>query len=171
MSLGALQSSNEFNPERRTESAIQWTGDILAVEKASAEKAAGETAASKMWNQDLKLEKISRALLSDHMDHLYWQPAFTAFVDATKNEVGSDMIDAMRLKDPEKFLTEVRGRLRNLYSALSKGVHAEYIIPLAVQFDSQTIIQYLRDSVVLLSQLSVVSHSIPTALCGLIPAD
>src|SRR5262244_21130 len=73
--------------------------------------------------------------------------AFIEFLDATKNETGSSTIDAMRLKDPDKFLAETRGRMRNFYSSLSKGVHAEYIIPLEVQFDRQTVVQYLRDSV------------------------
>jgi hypothetical protein len=77
----------------------------------------------------------------------------------------------MRLKDPDKFLAETRGRMRNLYSSLSKGVHAEYIIPLEVQFDRQTVVQYLRDSVAAVIQLAAVSHQIPTALCGIKVAD
>jgi hypothetical protein len=61
MSLRALQVSSDYDPERRTESSIQWTGDIIAADKPPA----------KIWSQDLKPEKISRGLLSDHMEALY----------------------------------------------------------------------------------------------------
>lgn len=53
--------SSDYDPEHRTESSIQWTGDIIAADKPPA----------KILSQDLKPEKISRALLSDHMEALY----------------------------------------------------------------------------------------------------
>ena len=53
--------SSDYDPERRTESSIQWTGDVIAADKSPA----------KIWSQDLKPEKISRGLLSDHMHALY----------------------------------------------------------------------------------------------------
>jgi hypothetical protein len=53
--------SSDYDPERRTESSIQWAGDIIAADRPPA----------KIWSQDLKPEKISRALLSDHMEALY----------------------------------------------------------------------------------------------------
>jgi hypothetical protein len=53
--------SSDYDPKRRTESSIQWTRDIIAADKPPA----------KIWSQDLKPEKIRRALLSDHMEALY----------------------------------------------------------------------------------------------------
>jgi hypothetical protein len=53
--------SSDYDPERRTQSSIQWTGDIIAADKPPA----------KIRSQDLKPKKISRALLSDHMEALY----------------------------------------------------------------------------------------------------
>jgi hypothetical protein len=62
--LSEFQSQPDYKVGERAKSSFSWTGDIIP------EKQPGT-----LWNAESDLLKISRALFSSHVDHIFWKPA------------------------------------------------------------------------------------------------
>jgi len=54
----------------------------------------------------------------------------------------------------------MRAEAARLYSALSKGVHHEFVVPPATMYDRPTVRGYLGDVTRVIAQLALVSHMI-----------
>jgi hypothetical protein len=74
----------------------------------------------------------------------------------------------MRSLESEKYISEVKGRLRQLYSQLSKGVHWEFFSS-SLQLDEVTVKTLIRDTLVNVAGLGLISHFVPTAYASLHP--
>ncbi|MGJ5035405.1 hypothetical protein ACQR13_14980 [Bradyrhizobium sp. HKCCYLRH3059] len=129
-----------------------------------------EKAAGSLWNLEADIIKISRALFSPHVEHLFWKPAINDMLDyISSTPTGAASADVVNI-DSETFIKEVRGRSSQLYSTLSKGVHWEFFSS-ALVFGESTVKEGIRDTFLLLGLLGLASHFIPTAYARLQPAQ
>lgn len=155
--LSEFQSQPQYEPGKRAKSAFAWSGDVIPEEKGQ-----------DMWNIDHDLPKISRALFSRYVSHVFWQPAVDRMQDFVSDRTFEvDVSDLLSL-DAENYIGSTKGRSLQLYSALSKGVHWEFFTS-ALLFDEPTVKNMIRDTLVLVSQLGLISHFIPTAHATLSP--
>lgn len=153
--LGRIQGSGTFRHELRSGSAIQWSGDVMSPKDEKEE--------AKLWDQSRKTEDFGRALLSQHLDGVIWRPAFNKCLDAFAEVSDGEIVNALKQLTNETFIPSIRGRLSQLYSTLSKGVHGEVLLPTATANDKESVRQWTRDGIGLLLQLATVSHFGPTA--------
>jgi hypothetical protein len=72
--------------------------------------------------------------------------------------------------DADSYIGETKGRSAQLYSTLSKGVHWEFFTS-ALLFDESTVKTAIRDTCLLVAQLGLTSHFVPTAYASLEPAE
>jgi len=153
-----IQSDPQYSPEKKTESAIRWSGDILAPDKV------------KPLNSSLKLIDISRAILASHIEAVFWRPAFKLAGKQLDNHYYESKWITELFCDPttgeERFQadnalsTHFTNDLQQLYSVLSKGVHQELLI--ASQGLDATIVNKASLGVFkYVSQLGLLSHFIP----------
>ncbi|WP_346297350.1 hypothetical protein LRC39_11535 [Rhodopseudomonas sp. P1] len=158
--LSEFQTQPEYEHGKRAKSAFSWTGDVIPEEKQQ----------QQLWNLDHDLSKISRALFSKHLDHLYWKPAVERMLDYSSQHDSDPLLTEIRSLDADNFISTVRGKSIQLYSTLSKGVHWEFFTS-ALVFDETTVKSAIRDTCLLVSQLGLASHFIPTAYASLPHSD
>lgn len=125
-----------------------------------------EKAATSLWSLENDLSKISRALFSKHCDHIYWRAAASAMIDFVATQPSNPAWGGLLDIDPDTFLGKACGQSRQLYSTLSKGVHWEFFSS-ALLFDEVTVKSAIRDTLVLVARLGLISHFVPTAHANL----
>ena len=153
--LAEFQAQKEYVLEKRAKTAFSWFGDVMTD---------GKTAA--LWDIDYDLPKISRAMLSNHMDHLCWRPAAESAIDYFSANYPSHPVTAeIASIDTDKFLLSTRGILSRLYSTLSKGVHWEFFN--SASLDETTVRSSFRDACYQMATLGLFSHFIPTAYANI----
>jgi hypothetical protein len=158
--LSGFQTQPEYEIGRPARSAFSWFGDVIPDEKAT----------QTLWSVDHDLPKISRALFSRHMDHVYWKPTVEQMLDFASSYVSDgDLTEILNL-DAETYTNAMKGRSRQLYSTLSKGVHCEFFTSILV-FDEATVKSAIRDACLLVGQLGLTSHFVPTAYVSLSPRE
>ena len=158
--LSEFQAQSEYEHGKRARSAFSWFGDVIPDDKAT----------QALWNIDNDVPKISRALFSKHLEHIYWKPAVDLMLDFVSARPADPVLADLLAIDPEKYIGETRGRSAQLYSMLSKGVHWEFFTS-ALLFDEVTVKTAIRDTLVLVSHLGLVSHFVPTAYAALKPDE
>ncbi|WP_428541256.1 hypothetical protein [Rhodopila sp.] len=72
--LSEFQTQPEYEPGKRAKSAFSWVGDVIPDEKSVQNP-------QNLWSIDHDLPRISRALFSRHLDHVYWKPAVERMLD------------------------------------------------------------------------------------------
>jgi len=157
--LAEFQAQPEYKPGSRARSGFSWTGDVIPDERA----------AQALWSLDTELPRISRALFSKHIDHIYWKPAVESMLDFVSNN-SEPLLGDVRLIDADSYIDSAKGRSQQLYSSLSKAVHWEFFTT-ALVFDEATVKSLIRDTFILVGHLGLVSHFIPTAYAPLQPTD
>lgn len=141
-----LHSSYELG--RQNASSIAWTGDIFPSDK---------TPACETWDSATLKKGPERSLLGWHVGSAAIAPGLIWLTDvATPESVW--LTELANQKEPFDW---IRGRLGQLYSNLSKGVHAEYLLDDRVAFDPMTIKQHLNDVYMLVLVLAAASHASP----------
>ncbi len=156
--LSEFQSRPEYELGRRARSSFAWSGDVIP-----------DNESQDMWSLNHDLQKISRALLSKYADHIFWRPAIDRMLDFVASKPFDQQLPDVAAIDPETFIASAKGRGSQLHSTLSKGVHWEFFSS-ALIFDESTIKNLIRETCVLVSQLGLISHFIPTAYASLSPA-
>ena len=156
--LSEFQAQPEYEHGKRARSAFSWFGDVMPEDKA----------AQALWNIDHDVPKISRALFSRHLEHIYWRPAVDIMLDFVSTNSSDPALADLLSIDAETYISETRGRSAQLYSTLSKGVHWEFFTS-ALLFDEVTVKTAIRDTLVLVSGLGLTSHFVPTAYAALQP--
>ncbi|MBN8228535.1 hypothetical protein JYK02_13570 [Corallococcus macrosporus] len=133
LTLRKIQLQSSYSKHRRTRAAIQWTGDVMAEEKID-----------KLWTGERDFAGMTRALLGDYQDHVFWQPAFERFLDSVPEERGGEWVRTLRRVQPENFVASMRTRFGNAFSECSKGVHHELVIPSQNFFTRETVFELLQ---------------------------
>lgn len=158
MYLSEYQAQPDYDVSKRAKSAFSWTGDVVPDEKQGA-----------MWSADFDSTKITRSLFSRYADHMFWRPAVNLMLDSL-GTMSEPLLDDLKQLDAETFIDETKGRCMQLYSSLSKGVHWEFFTS-ALQYDELTVRNGLRDALLAVANLALVSHYVPTAFSSLDPED
>jgi len=123
-----------------------------------------------LWSVDHDLPRISRALFSPHMDHVYWKPAVERMLDFASSYGSDPALAEILALDADTYMRAAKGRSLQLYSTLSKGVHWEFFTS-ALVFDETTVKSAIRDTCLLVGHLGLTSHFIPTAYVSLSPRE
>lgn len=126
--LAEFQAQGGFEYGKPSNSGFRWGGDVLAADKPPRE----------LWSTENDLTKISRALFSVHVDHVYWKPAVEAALDYLAERDGSESLQELHAMDPETFISSTKGKCAALYSTLSKGVHWDFFVS-TVAMDEGTV--------------------------------
>lgn len=145
---------NQLDPSyesgRQNAAAVAWTGDIFSKEKPP----------SRAWDSQVLGKGLERSLLG-------WHISAVAIADGLSwlTDVENSSSDWLReLSAQEKPFDWIRGRLTQLYSSLSKGIHAEYLLDDRTAFDDSSIQQHMRDCYMLILLLATATHISPLFL-------
>ena len=145
-----VQSSSNYDVTKRSNIALQWTGDIIAAVKSKDD----------LWNPENKAADYDRALLSNHVGDLFWKPSFLNTIDFlyTVNEKSTDWINKLQQKDETQFFESSKTEAGKLFSAFSKGVHYEFLVNAESIYDATTVQDFIMRMLQTISDLGLVSH-------------
>lgn len=142
------QSADYYEPEQRSKSGIQWSGDVVAPEKPGAA----------LWSVTTR-EVGCRSLLGAWNEDLVWMPAFDALSDAIAREGPlHDWIIDLSKRSVNGFCKEMRSALERLFSKYSKGVHNELLGQRDVIFDAVSVEADYRTTAETLTCFALLSH-------------
>lgn len=142
------QAADYYEPEQRSKSAIQWSGDVVSPDKPSAA----------LWSVTTR-EAGCRSLLGAWNEELVWVPAFDALSDAVaKAGPLHDWIIDLSKKNADGFCKELRSALERLFSKYSKGVHNELLGQRDVIFDAVSVEADYRATAETLTCFALLSH-------------
>jgi hypothetical protein len=158
--LSEFQTQPQYTLGKRVKSSFSWTGDVIP-----------QDALNALWDADHDTAKIARSLFGRHFDHVYWQPAVENVIDylGELSELPPELVEIFS-SDPKKFVDITKGSCMQLYSQLSKGVHWEYFSS-AIQMDEVTVKNLMRETLITVAGVGLVSQFIPTAYASLSPQD
>lgn len=141
---------------QRFQSSIQWSGDIRPMEKEPNEQ--------EMWLPNKAMEKINRTLFGCYYNQIFWTPAFIAVIDALGQYQGSecqgDWFDELKLIKHDEFINRIKGEADRTYSALSKGIHHEFVIPTETIYSRETVFSLLEATIRVTAHAGLVSNAI-----------
>ncbi len=146
--LRQVQQPPDYEIDIRNTCALQWKGDFLAEEKVES-----------LWKASRKPRAMTRALLGDYHDHVFWRPGLLSFLDRLPDERGGQWLSTLRLISPDTFTAQMRSRAERAYTACSKGVHHEFVIPQSAYFDSQQMRALLTEVLEISATLGLVFNS------------
>lgn len=145
-----VQSSQNYDIGKKSESAIQWTGDIIATKKDI-----------NLWDFNNKKDNFDRALLSNYQAEMIWQPAFMALLDYVESkDITSQWLDEIIGEDEKANFERCKAMASRLFSSFSKGVHSEALVDTSAMFDTVTLKSMIKDLYKLCAILGLVSHFI-----------
>jgi len=154
--LKRYQEQPNYELGIRHKISIEWRGDVLP--KSSITK-------DQLWNK-VEDKSLTSPLLSDYMWDIFWMPAFKYLLDDTEDENYYSLIELKNIP-LEAIGISLRKEAETLYSSLSKGIHQEFIIPHQVTHDVPTVKRLLRETVLLVIKLGLISHYIPIAVASI----
>lgn len=142
------QKDVSFEFGRQNSSSVSWTGDILPNKKWPSGTA---------WCSSNLDKGVERSFLGWHFGEVAIVPGLSWLADADINQ--SEWLRKLSAQDdPFQW---IKAHLTRLYSSLSKGVHAEYLLDDSTAFDQESIQQYMQDCYMLVLLLSTASHISP----------
>lgn len=145
-----VQSSPSYDLGKRSKSAIEWTGDIVATKR-------GEN----LWDFEKTKENFDRAVLSNHQGEIVWKKGFTALADyVEENGISSAWLEEILAIDEQSNFEKCKRLSSELFSSFSKGVHSESVVDISLMYDSVTMKTLIKDLYKLCSTLGLVSQFI-----------
>jgi hypothetical protein len=90
--LSEFQTRPEYEYGKRAKSAFSWTGDVIPKEEPE-----------NLWSINHDISKISRALFSQHMDHVYWKPAVERMLDFVSSHQADPALSDLLLLDADTY--------------------------------------------------------------------
>lgn len=143
-----VQSSPSYDIGKRSKSAIEWSGDIIAKSKGT-----------NLWDFNNTKESFDRALLGNCQGEIIWKPGFSALSDYIEShEITSDWINEILGEDENSNFEKCKSLSSELFSAFSKGVHSESLVDISLMYDVVTVKTLIKDLFKLCSTLGLVSH-------------
>ncbi len=149
LTLAKIQGQGAYDSTERIVAAINWQGDILSKR------------VDQLWKTSRKSHEMSRALLGDYQDEVFWQPAFESLVDflaQNGSHQRSEWLSNLLAKDTTSIVPFLRGDATQIYSKASKGVHHEFVLSMSSYYDEATLDQMAEDVVRLVAMMSLLSH-------------
>lgn len=146
LTIGGAQAHASYDASAAAGLAFKWQGDVMSDEK------------QELWGTKIKTADVSRALLGQYQDKLFWQPAFERFLDYSNLASSTKDWTAELSNTPIKsFLPKFRNVAASVYSRSSKGVHHEYVLPPASYFDPASMQDLVDDTLRTALSLAVVA--------------
>jgi len=158
LSIRRSQLSNSYDPKDRNRLAFNWSFDVKGEDKI------------KDWDQKPAATELQRALLCKHFNDVFWEEAFTTLLDSVPIHKGGSWMTRLKRIYPEGFTSFMRTEADHVYSALSKGVHHEFVIPVAAQYDVSTVKDLMSRSWELAAALGLTTSFSP-AVKALLTVD
>lgn len=155
LALREVQAQPNYEVKKRTENAIQWTGDVMIKMP---------TSARDMWTRDYA--QMSRALLGDYQQALFWKAAYLRFLDLTPEGRGGEWVRALRLRPEDSFIPTMRTSFSEMFTECSKGVHHELLVPPEQFFSTTTVRELLERIIEHASILAAVVNSAHHVACA-----
>lgn len=144
-----VQSDSSYELGKRAQSAVEWTGDIIAKEQIR----------NNMWSCEKKKDNFDRALLGDYVGEIIWKPAFRLLNDYIVR-MGYDsnwLMEILAVNEDSNF-ERAKYTAQRLFSSFSKGVHSECLIDIATVLDNVTLKSLIKDMYKLCATLALASH-------------
>lgn len=149
LAIRKSQLSTSYEPDIRNPMAFNWAVDVQGIDK------------SKEWEKRPGLSDLQRALLCRHFNDLFWEEAFARMMDDVPFHRGDNWMRKLKRVDPDGFWNYMRAIADKLYSELSKGIHHEFVIPIAVKFDRITVEDLLGRTWELIGALGITTSYSP----------
>jgi hypothetical protein len=153
------QRDTSFEAGRQNPSSVTWTGDLFPSEKPPT---------GGIWESQILKKGVERSALGWHFGDVAFSPGLRWLTDIDTDNSTSEWL--RELGSQEKPFDWIKGHLTQLYSALSKGVHAEYLLDDGTAFDKASIQQYMQDCYKLVLLLATATHISPLFFRSLPPA-
>lgn len=144
-----VQSRSDYQIDVVWNVSMRWQADVV-VPKDKKENV------DSLGNVQLEYEKMSKALLGGHYDTIVWRPAVQRMLDAATEK--GVLIAGIAKDEPKSFIPLRRESIGRLYSAFSKGIHNEFVLPPGAKLDRSTVRDLLSKTVALVAELALVSH-------------
>jgi hypothetical protein len=145
------QLDASFEPGRQNFSSVSWSGDLLPSEKPPI---------SPIWDSINLKKGVERSFLGWHITTVAISDGLRWLTD----EEDSQSLWLRELSAQDNPTEWIRGRLGRLYSTLSKGVHAEYLLDDGTAFDQASVQQHMHDCYMLVILLAAATHRSPLFL-------
>lgn len=129
-SLLKAQQSSDYDPGVPHSAKFSWTGDVFS----------DGSPVKNLWSASALKNGVSRSIFGSHVTEIVLKPGVDSML---VNEKSSSSRWIGEVTDTD-VVAQMSGQLRELYSALSKGVHAEYLITAPQQFDRVTVEDYFE---------------------------
>ena len=143
--LAMHQASEQYEFGKTVKSGFRWSGDVLP-----------DVNNPHLWGGAHGVDKVSRALLSDYSDHMFWRDSFTSTLDFIDDD-DDTALNFIKSLESITFVHRIRSHFSRLYSSLSKGVHWEFFVH-SVEMDENTLRDLISDTIKYVSTLALVSH-------------
>jgi hypothetical protein len=150
LAIRRSQLSSGYDLRSRNPLAFSWADDVQGNEK------------GKSWDAMPGVGDLQRALLCNHFHDLFWEEAFMKMLDATDALPGGEWMAKLRKIDPIGFTVRNRKEAGRLYSALSKAVHHEFVIPAGAQYDGGTVHDLISTTWELIAALGITACYSPS---------
>lgn len=160
LTLAKIQGQAAYDTTKKVASSIQWQGDIIATD--------GKV--TNLWQTSRKTENMTRALLGDYQDEVFWQPAFLRLLDhLQRNEdAGRDAwLSNLINIDPLQLVPQFRGIAGKIYSSASKGVHHEFVLSISSYYDNATLDELTEEALRFIATMSLIANFAENIAYGL----
>ncbi|HUX82362.1 MAG TPA: hypothetical protein VMV35_05960 [Halothiobacillus sp.] len=147
LTLAKIQGQSTYDTTQKISGAIQWKGDVVA------------DRAKELWSIKIKSNDMTRALLGDYQDEIFWKPAFEKLLDYLQmtGKVGkSSWLAELVNIDITSIIPFLRGLASTAYSKTSKGVHHEFVLSISSYYDDATLDQLTYDVIKLVATMGLV---------------
>lgn len=148
VSLLRVQSHSDYDHGAPHHAKFSWTGDVFA-KNGPPEKA---------WAPTAFKDGPERAVFGAHVADLVLKPGVEALLVHVRSSE-SDWLSS--LTEVNDVVAQMRGQLNRLYSSLSKGIHAEYLNPNPVRFDTSTLLDHYERVMRWTSIAAASTHFVP----------
>jgi hypothetical protein len=144
-----VQQQPDYDTRDIWNSSIRWRGDVIADK------------VHEPWGAKRDYPGMTKALLGDYYNELFWRAAITSVLDLKMEEAPGLWLSELKSVSAESFISRKRTEISQLYSALSKGVHHEFVLPPGAVYDRTTVRDLFQRAFHCLADLAFVSHFIP----------
>lgn len=144
-----VQADSSYDLGKKAQSAVEWTGDILAK----------EAPRNNLWFFDKKKESFDRALLGNYVGEIIWKPAFRVLSDyIADHEYDSVWLTEILSENENSNFERAKSTAARVFSSFSKGVHSECLIDINTILDDVTLKSLIKDMYKLCATLALASH-------------
>ena len=144
------QSQPGYELSRPNISAIRWQGDVI------------DKSVSDLWGEK-SLKDPSRAILGPYQKQLVLFEIAQKVQDEGEEQNVGGWYSELVQTDAKGLVEKINSKLTRLYSALSKGVHHELLVPVESILDRDTVLTQLNDVFFVISTLGLIVSQVPHA--------